>query len=110
MERDPRSNQTANARGAPRCVVVKPNGRRCGSPALRHDDVCWQHREQRKRTPHDRPKPKNPTTAALEYLLVEINAGRIEYDVAMVLLQGVHAVIGGKSQVPADLAYMLSED
>ena len=87
--------QTRNARRAPRCEHVQPNGERCGSPALRAHTLCWQHREQLVNPPR-RPRPpiQNGTQAALDYVVSELWAGRMDTNVGGALLHGLQCAMG----------------
>ena len=86
--------QTRNARCAPRCEFAKPDGERCGSPALREQSLCWQHREQLRRAPRGpRRRPQNGTQAALNYVMTELCAGRMDGKVAGALLYGLQNVV-----------------
>jgi len=75
----------SKAHAAPRCEHVKPNGIRCGSPALRDETYCYFHRIWRNHYQDDhKPFRPDPNGILWNFPILE-NADAIQMSIHLVL-------------------------
>jgi len=75
----------SKAHAAPRCEHVKPNGIRCGSPALRDEPYCYFHRIWRNPYQDDhKPFRPDPNGILWNFPVLE-NADAIQMSIQLVL-------------------------
>ncbi len=84
--------QISAARAAPRCVHVKTNGVRCGSPALRRQPFCFFH-ERVYNPPYEADFPlledANAIQMAIQQVLEGLRRGKVELRTAGMMLYGL---------------------
>jgi hypothetical protein len=83
------AERTEKARNAPRCVHVRTNGVRCGSPAMRGQERCYFHdRQARPPIPHHLPllEDANGIQCALMVVIGRLYASTIDHKTAALLL------------------------
>ena len=81
------------AMAAPRCTFHHPDGRRCGSAAVRGTDLCYYHRARRAEADAVRALPRVTDPAsfqrALQQVLSDTYSGRLRARTAGQLLYGL---------------------
>jgi len=79
---------------APRCTHFHPNGRRCGSAAVRGTHLCYYHRASHAEADAVRALPRVTDRVsfqrALQQVLSDTYSGRLRARTAGQLLYGLH--------------------
>ena len=79
----------------PQCTHLKPDGRRCGSPALRGKPLCYFHARPRPRPRPVIPDVPDPTDhrAVLQWVMRGLMAGTLDTKAAGQIIYGVQMAL-----------------
>jgi hypothetical protein len=72
-----------HANDAPRCMFVKPDGLRCGSPRLKNGELCYTHqRMERSRSVRLRMPPLEDANS-IQVAIMEVNRGLLDQQIGI---------------------------
>ena len=79
----------------PQCNFYKPDGARCGSPALRHRRLCYFHARPRPRPRPVMPEVPDPSDAlaVLHWTMYGLMTGTLDHKAAGQLIYSVQQML-----------------
>lgn len=97
LERQKAMENLKRARRTPRCVHIKQDGVQCGSPALKHDGMCFAHARLAMRHPKLLAMPLLEDANSVQAAIMEVMRGLLDGDIdrktAGLLLYGLQMAV-----------------